>query len=113
MVLPEQWPSEVAKGFDAPALARAMIERGLIVPAGDGKAAKPVKVPEHGTVRLYVLAPGIIGDVEGTMPASRFSAWVGTRIESGVTGVTGVTTVTETPNPSIPAALEAAAEVTH
>jgi putative DNA primase/helicase len=65
MVLPEQWRSEVAKGFDAPALARAMIERGLIIPAGDGKAAKPVKVPGHGTVRLYVLAPGIIGDAEG------------------------------------------------
>jgi uncharacterized protein (DUF927 family) len=65
MVLPEQWRSEVAKGFDAPALARAMTERGLIIPAGDGKAAKPVKVPGHGTVRLYVLAPGIIGDVEG------------------------------------------------
>ena len=65
MVLPEQWRSEVAKGFDRPALARAMIERGLIIPASDGKAAKPVKVPGHGTVRLYVLAPGIIGDVEG------------------------------------------------
>jgi len=44
-VLPEQWRGEVAKGFDASALARAMIERGLIIPAGDGNAAKPVKVP--------------------------------------------------------------------
>jgi putative DNA primase/helicase len=65
MVLPEQWRGEVAKGFDASALARAMIERGLIIPAGDGKAAKPVKVPGHGAVRLYVLAPGIIGGVAG------------------------------------------------
>jgi uncharacterized protein (DUF927 family) len=65
MVLPEQWRGEVAKGFDAPALARAMIERRQIIPAGDGKAAKPVKVPGHGTVRLYVLAPGIIGGAEG------------------------------------------------
>jgi|HubBroStandDraft_6_1064221.scaffolds.fasta_scaffold1022000_1 hypothetical protein len=40
------------------------------------------------------------------MPASRFAAWAGTRIESGVTGVT------ETPNPSISAALKVAAEVT-
>jgi putative DNA primase/helicase len=65
MVLPEQWRSEVAKGFDGLALARAMVERKLIMAGGDGKAAKPVKVPGYGTVRLYVLAPGIIGDVEG------------------------------------------------
>jgi hypothetical protein len=37
----------------------------VIIAGGDGKAAKPVKVPGYGTVRLYVLAPGIIGDVEG------------------------------------------------
>jgi putative DNA primase/helicase len=65
MVLPEQWRNEVAKGFDPPALARAMIERGLIIPASDGKAAKPVKVPGHGTLRLYVLAPVIIAEGEG------------------------------------------------
>jgi uncharacterized protein (DUF927 family) len=65
MLLPEQWRSEVAKGFDAPALARAMLDRKLMIPGGDGKVAKPVKVPGHGTMRLYVLAPGIIGDVEG------------------------------------------------
>jgi hypothetical protein len=66
MLLPEQWRSEVAKGFDAPALARAMIDRKLMIPGGDGKAAKPVKVPGHGTMRLYVLAPGIIGDAAGS-----------------------------------------------
>jgi putative DNA primase/helicase len=64
MVLPQQWRGEVAKGFDASALARAMIERGLIICASDGKAAKPVNVPGHRTTRLYVLAPDIIGDVE-------------------------------------------------
>jgi hypothetical protein len=61
----EQDINRALKGFDAPTLARAMVERGLIIPAGDGKAAKPVKVPGHGTVRLYVLAPGIIGGVAG------------------------------------------------
>jgi putative DNA primase/helicase len=62
MVLPEQWRGEVAKGFDATALARAMVERRLMMPANDGKLAKPVKVPGHSTIRLYVMAPGIIGD---------------------------------------------------
>jgi hypothetical protein len=42
-----------------------MIDRKLIIPGGDGRAAKPVKVPGYGTMRLYVLAPGIIGDLEG------------------------------------------------
>jgi len=64
MVLPQQWRAEVAKGFDPTALARAMGERGLIIPASDGKGAKPVKVPHHGTLRLYVLAPDIIGGME-------------------------------------------------
>jgi hypothetical protein len=47
MVLPQQWRGEVAKGLDASALARAIIERGLIVCASDNKAAKPVSVPGH------------------------------------------------------------------
>jgi uncharacterized protein (DUF927 family) len=64
MVLPEQWRSEVAKGFNPPVLARAMIERRLIIPANDGRPAKPVKVPGVGTVRLYVLASGIIAEKE-------------------------------------------------
>ena len=64
MVLPEQWRSEVAKGFNPPVLARAMIERRLIIPANDGRPAKPVKVPGLGTVRLYVLASGIIAEKE-------------------------------------------------
>lgn len=65
IVLPGQWKNEVANGFDASVLARAMVHRGLIIPAGDGKFTKPVKVPGHGTMRLCVLAPGILGDVEG------------------------------------------------
>jgi hypothetical protein len=44
------------------ALARAMITRRLIVPAGDDNLAKTVKVPGHGAMRLYVMAPSIIGD---------------------------------------------------
>jgi putative DNA primase/helicase len=62
MVLPEQWRGEVAKGFDAAALARAMVKRGLMMPAGNGRPAKPVRVPGHGVLKLYVMAPGIICD---------------------------------------------------
>jgi putative DNA primase/helicase len=70
MVLPEQWRSELAKGFNPSALANAMVERGLMVPANDGKPAKPMKVKGQGTMRLYVLAPGIISDEEEAADAS-------------------------------------------
>ena len=66
MVLPEQWRSEVAKGYDASALAKALVERGRIICGKDGKAQKLVNVPGHRRTRLYVLAPGIIGDVEAS-----------------------------------------------
>jgi putative DNA primase/helicase len=69
MVLTQQWRGEVAKGFDPAALARAMVERGLIIPARDGKPGKVVKVPGHGSMRLYCLAPGILGDGEDTADA--------------------------------------------
>jgi uncharacterized protein (DUF927 family) len=62
MVLPEQWRTEVAKGFDAAALGRTMVVRGLIIPGNDGKPAKSVKVPGHCAMKLYVLSSDIIGD---------------------------------------------------
>jgi putative DNA primase/helicase len=62
MILPEAWRTDVAKGFDPAALARAMIARDLINPATDGKPSRPVKVPGHKTVRLYCLVPDILSD---------------------------------------------------
>jgi putative DNA primase/helicase len=60
-VLPEQWRSEVAKGHDAPALARAMIERGLMVGGADGKSSLSMKVPGLGnSTRLYALTPALL-----------------------------------------------------
>ena len=53
-------------------------ERGQIIPARDGKAAKPVKVPGHNTVRLYVLAPGIIVSDE-PWPPLNFTAPISVR----------------------------------
>ena len=62
MIFPQQWRGEVAKGFDSIVLAKAMVERKLIIPAGDGKPTKVVNVPGHDRVRLYCLAPSILGD---------------------------------------------------
>jgi uncharacterized protein (DUF927 family) len=62
MVLPIQWRSEVAKGFDGAQLARVMVGRGYLIPDQGGSPSKTVKVPGHGSVRLYVFRPGIIGE---------------------------------------------------
>jgi len=65
MILPEMWGREVAKGCNARALARAMVDRKLLIAGNDGKPARLMDVRSHGKLKLYVLAPGIIsGDAE-------------------------------------------------
>jgi uncharacterized protein (DUF927 family) len=64
-VLPEMWKREVAKGFDPAQLARAMVDRRLIIPGKDGKPAKQKKVRGENQ-KLYALAAGIVaGEPEG------------------------------------------------
>jgi uncharacterized protein (DUF927 family) len=58
MIFPERWRTEVTKGCNSAALAKAMVERGLIIPDGDGRPDKLIRVPGHDRLRLYVLAPG-------------------------------------------------------
>jgi uncharacterized protein (DUF927 family) len=63
MVLPEAWQTEITKGFDPHGLARAMVDRGLIIPDPTRKTpARQVSVKGYGKPRLYVFAPGILGD---------------------------------------------------
>jgi hypothetical protein len=63
-VLPEMWKCEVAKGYDAAALVRAMVDRSLITPGNDGKPTMQKKIPGYGNKRVYALAPDIIADAE-------------------------------------------------
>jgi hypothetical protein len=58
--MPEQWRSEVAKGYDAPALAHAMIERGFMEGDRAGKSSTPIAVPGHSKMRLYLLTPKLL-----------------------------------------------------
>jgi putative DNA primase/helicase len=60
LVMPEQWRSEVAKGYDAPALAHAMIERGFMEGDRAGKSSTPIAVPGHSKMRLYLLTPKLL-----------------------------------------------------
>jgi hypothetical protein len=61
MVLPEAWRTEVAKGYNARALAQEMARRGMIIPDEEGKTSQPVRVLGYGLMRVYVLAPDIVG----------------------------------------------------
>ena len=61
MALPEAWKTDITKGHDARALARAMVDRGLII--ADPKRGTPAQqmyVPAYGKPRLYVFAPDIL-----------------------------------------------------
>ncbi len=58
----ESW-AEVCKGSDARMIARAMIDRGHLVPDKDGKASSRHKPPAIGqTTRLYHVHPSILGE---------------------------------------------------
>jgi hypothetical protein len=62
-VLPEQWQGELPRGFDASALAFAMIERGLMKGEriGSDKPKSSIRLTVRGQeIRLYHLPPKIL-----------------------------------------------------
>jgi uncharacterized protein (DUF927 family) len=61
MALPEQWKAEIAKGHDPRALARAMVERKLIIADAEGKSQRAERIGGRAK-RLYVFAPHILDD---------------------------------------------------
>jgi putative DNA primase/helicase len=53
-ILPTVWKSEVCQGRDAKAIAAALVERGMLDPDPNGKAARSLTVPALGqSKRLY------------------------------------------------------------
>ncbi len=62
-VLPQVWKTEVCAGFDAGMVARALVERSLLIPDGsDGKPQSRHRLPGYNNpVRCYRLAPSILG----------------------------------------------------
>jgi hypothetical protein len=53
--VPAGW-KEMTKGFDSAAIAKAMVERDLIIPGKDGKPTTVTRLPGHGSMRFYRLA---------------------------------------------------------
>lgn len=62
-VLPEAWRSEVFKGMSLNAVNKELLQRGVLEPGKDGKAASLVRLPGLGTQRCYVVVavPGADG----------------------------------------------------
>ncbi|MEM9626686.1 MAG: DUF927 domain-containing protein [Pseudomonadota bacterium] len=55
LIMPEVWRDEICKGFDPKMIAKAMIDRGWMVP-GDGKnLTKKESLPGIGQTRVYVI----------------------------------------------------------
>ncbi|MBK8286308.1 MAG: DUF927 domain-containing protein [Ahniella sp.] len=61
LVLPNVWRTEVCKGFDPSAVARLLVERGLLIPGSSGEFQRSERVKGTGEkVRVYRLAAGIL-----------------------------------------------------
>jgi putative DNA primase/helicase len=63
-VFPENFKSELCSGFDAKALTRAMIDKGLLIPGKDGRSSESVTLPRLGKKRCYHFASKIIAEDE-------------------------------------------------
>jgi len=62
-VLPTVWRQEICRGFDAQALARELIKRGVLVPDGnDGKPQSVHRLPGMGPQRVYHVTAAILGN---------------------------------------------------
>ncbi len=61
-VLPEAFRAEVCAGFDAKAVARLLVAKGMLRPDKDGKAARSERLPGIGRCsRCYVVTPLLWG----------------------------------------------------
>ena len=67
-VLPEAWRAEVCKGFDATAIAKAMIAKEWMI-SGDAEhnTSKP-RVPGHGPTRVYRVVSSFLAGEEAQSP---------------------------------------------
>jgi len=60
-ILPEAWKREVCKGFDHQMIARALLERDILVPGEAGHLQKKVRLPGmRNPARCYVLQSSIM-----------------------------------------------------
>ena len=63
-VLPEAWRSELCKGLDAAALARAMIAKGWMTASEANHLTRSIRVPGIGKTRLYCITSSFLAGEE-------------------------------------------------
>lgn len=64
-VLPEIFRREVCAGFEPDSVARALLDRGFLDPAGKGRLQRKPRIPGLGTVWVYAVKPSILGRGSG------------------------------------------------
>jgi len=64
-ILPQVFRREVCAGFDAKTVAKALLDRGFLDPAGDGRLQKKPRIRGLGTPRVYAIKPAILGRGNG------------------------------------------------
>jgi putative DNA primase/helicase len=62
LIQPDVFRSEVVRGMDASAAARALSEAGFLVPGEDGRWQRKERVGMDGTPRVYVVREAILTD---------------------------------------------------
>jgi len=63
-ILPEIWRNEVCKGHDASTIAKALVERGMMITDSGGRCTKIIRVPGLGPTRVYSIAPSFLACTE-------------------------------------------------
>ncbi len=80
LVLPEVWRQEVCKGHDPSQIAKALAERGLLVPGSEGKHSRSMTIPGYKKMRVYHLRAAIIGEPDTPIEAGEI---IGAETEDG------------------------------
>lgn len=59
-IMPEAWRGEVCAGFDAAAIARAMIAKQWMTPGSGSHQARSLRVPGVGRIRVYCITSAFL-----------------------------------------------------
>jgi len=64
-VLPEVWRNEICAGHDPVLIARALADRGMLLPDSEGKLQSQHRLPGLGKRRCYRIVAAVFGDGSG------------------------------------------------
>jgi putative DNA primase/helicase len=56
--------AEMCSGFAPKTVAKALVDKGVLIADSDGRVKKSVRVPDHGKKRYYNIAASFLQDEE-------------------------------------------------